>query len=147
MKLKLTTRVEQPPQQVWAGFNEQLFKELAPPFPKIKLLRFDGSTTGDIVEVELNLVLFKQIWQSLIVDHGQDGSSVWFVDEGKRLPFFLRSWRHHHLIEADGSGSTITDDIEFRSPNLLLDYLLLPSLWLQFAYRKPVYRRVFKLRA
>ena len=71
---------------------ERLFNKLAPPFPRAKLLRFDGSTTGDVVEVELQFGLFKQRWQSLIVEHGQDSQSIWFVDEGKQLPFFLKSF-------------------------------------------------------
>lgn len=143
MKLKLVTHVSQPPQRVWQGFDERLFNKLAPPFPRAKLLRFDGSTTGDVVEVELQFGLFKQRWQSLIVEHGQDSQAFWFVDEGKQLPFFLKSWRHRHVIEAAGSGSNIVDDIEYRSPYFALDYMLWPAMWLQFAYRKPIYRREF----
>ena len=43
MKLILKTNVKQSPQQVWAGFNQSLFEKLAPPFPRVRLLRFDGS--------------------------------------------------------------------------------------------------------
>ena len=143
MKLLLKTRVEQSPREVWAGFNESLFVKLAPPLPRIKLLKFEGSTEGSLVEVEIDFLLFKQIWQSLIVEQQESGNAIRFIDEGRRLPFFLKFWRHRHLIEANSTGTIITDDIEYRSPAWILDILLYPSLWLQFAYRKPIYRRVF----
>lgn len=143
MKLVLKTRVEQPPSQVWSGFNESLFLKLAPPLPRIRLLKFEGSTEGCLVEVEINFIFFKQTWQSLIVEQGATEQKIWFIDEGRQLPFFLRYWRHQHLLEADGEGTLITDAIEYRSPAWLLDVLLYPSLWLQFAYRKPIYRRIF----
>ncbi len=143
MKLLLKTRVEQSPREVWSGFDESLFLKLAPPFPRTRLLKFEGSTTGCWVEVEINFVVFKQTWQSLIVAHEESEQTIWFIDEGRKLPFFLKYWRHRHLMEADGTGTIITDDIEYRSPTSIFDILLYPSLWLQFAYRKPIYRRVF----
>ena len=143
MKLRLETLVEQSADEVWAGFDEDLFRQLAPPFPKLKVLHFDGSTTGKTVKAEINFFLFKQIWESIIVDHGENEDQIWFVDEGKQLPFFLRSWRHEHLILRKNSRAVIVDQIEYRSPLRVLDWLLYPSMWLQFAYRKPIYRRYF----
>ncbi len=143
MKLVLTTNVSSVPQKVWQGFDQTLFEKLAPPFPLIKLLRFDGSEKGDLVEVELNFIVFRQLWQSLIVDYGQSKDEIWFIDEGRRLPFFLRYWRHRHRLIRIASGTQIVDDIEYRTPSVVLDYLMYPLMWLQFAYRKPIYRRVF----
>ncbi len=147
MKLILKTDVKQPPEQVWARFDEQLFKKLAPPFPRIRLMRFDGSTTGCTVEVELNFLLFRQIWQSEIVDHGANDAEIWFVDRGSKLPFFLKFWLHRHrlLRKVDGvqQSTQIVDDIEYRTGSVILDYLMFPLMWAQFAYRRPVYRRAF----
>ncbi len=143
MKLVLTTNVRSTPEQVWRGFDQSLFEKLAPPFPRVKLLRFDGSEKNDLVEVELNFIFFRQIWQSLIVDHGKSEEEIWFIDEGSRLPFFLRYWRHRHRLLRTATGTQIVDDIEYRTPSLLLDYFMYPMMWLQFAYRKPIYRRVF----
>ena len=42
-----------------------------------------------------------------------------------------------------GDGTEIVDDITYKTPTWLTDYLLYPVMWLQFAARKPVYRRVF----
>lgn len=143
MKLLLKTPVQMAPQHVWAGFTQSLFERLAPPLPRIKLLRFDGSTTGCVVEVELNFILFKQTWCSDIIDHGQSDTEIWFVDQGSRLPFFLKYWHHQHRLQRHGEGTMIVDDIEYRSGAILLDWLLYPLMWMQFAYRKPIYRRAF----
>ncbi|TGE20750.1 hypothetical protein E5K00_22480 [Hymenobacter aquaticus] len=145
MHLTLRTPVAQPPAQVMAGFTRELFLALAPPFPSFRLHRFDGCRTGDQVEIELITGPVHQHWTSLITGHGQlpDGTH-YFIDEGQRLPAPLRYWRHRHLVEpGPQGGSVIVDAIEYRTVSPLLDALLYPALWAQFAYRKPIYRRVF----
>ncbi len=143
MKLVLKTNVKQTPKQVWAGFNQALFEKLAPPFPRIRLLRFDGSTTGCTVAVELNFILFRQTWQSEITEHGENEDEIWFVDQGSQLPFFLKFWRHRHRLLRTETGTQIVDDIEYRTGSLLMDYMMYPLMWAQFAYRGPIYRRAF----
>ncbi|HAA10159.1 MAG TPA: hypothetical protein DCE41_00115 [Cytophagales bacterium] len=144
MRIVIQTKVEQTVDQVKAGFNEKLFMKLSPPFPPVKLLRFDGSRTGDVVSLELNFLLLKQKWTSHITEDETKEGLFRFVDEGKSLPFFLKYWRHHHQILQDGSGSMIVDDISFQAPLRLLTPLLYPVLFLQFWYRKPIYRSFFK---
>lgn len=144
MHISITTSVRQPYQSVAEGFDEKLFTQLNPPFPPVKLLRFDGSQQGDIVALELNFILFKQVWESLIVEDGRRDSEWYFIDEGVKLPFFLRYWRHHHRVVKHGTGAHIIDDITFQTPFFLLDYLFYPVMWLQFLYRKPIYKKVFR---
>lgn len=143
MRITIPVYVRQPIEVVWANFNEKLFCNLSPPFPPAKLLRFDGSQPGDEVHVELNFGLFKQTWVSLVTEQIQSPEEIYFVDEGIELPFFLRIWRHKHRIARRGTGSCIIEEIEFRTPFLLMDYLMYPVLYGQFAYRKPVYQRIF----
>ncbi|MHA7130560.1 SRPBCC family protein [Algoriphagus namhaensis] len=144
MKLTISTPVEQDYLQVKAGFNETLFVKLSPPFPPVKLLRFDGSTTGDLVSLELNFLLFKQKWTSEIVEDSLDEQEFYFIDEGVQLPFFLKKWRHKHRILKAGSGTVILDEIDYEAPFFLLTWLLYPAMLLQFAYRKPIYKKLFK---
>ncbi|MDN3689759.1 SRPBCC family protein [Cyclobacterium jeungdonense] len=145
MKINLSTRVSQPFLKVKEGFTEDLFESLNPPFPPVKLLRFDGSSTGDIVSLELNFIFFKQVWTSEITEDQTDEKEFYFVDEGKELPFFLRSWRHKHRVVRQGvSQSLIIDEINYRAPNRLLGLLLFPVLYAQFAMRKPVYKKYFR---
>ncbi|PRY35462.1 ligand-binding SRPBCC domain-containing protein [Spirosoma oryzae] len=144
MHILLTTQVRQPVDQVWAGFNRTLFDRLSPPFPPVDVVRFDGCLTGDVVQLRLNFLVFRQEWTSHIVDQQTTADEIYFVDQGTKLPFFLAYWHHRHRLLRDSSGGTrIVDDITFRTPYRLTDYLLYPVMWLQFAYRKPIYRRIF----
>jgi len=146
MHLLLQTPVRQPLSQVWAGFNRTLFDQLAPPFPPVEVVRFDGCLKGDVVHLRLNFIVFKQDWISDILDQQTTENEIFFVDQGTKLPFFLRYWQHRHRLvrDAQTGGTLVIDDITFSTPTLLTDYLFYPLMWLQFAYRKPIYRRVFK---
>ena len=144
MQLALSTTVNGTIQQVFNGFNQDLFLQLNPPFPPVRVLRFDGTQIGDEVHLELNFLFFRQIWISHITAFETTETEILFVDEGRQLPFFLTSWRHRHRVVATETGTVIIDEIRFTSPNRLLDLVLLPTLYLQFLYRKPIYKRFFR---
>ena len=143
MNLNIRTTVNQSFKQVFRLFTKELFLKLSPPFPKVKLLRFDGSEKKDHVIVELDFFLFKQEWESIIVEKKESKEEIYFVDEGIKLPFFLKKWRHTHRIIKNGDKADIVDDIEFETPFRPLDILFYPILYFQFAYRKPIYKKVF----
>lgn len=144
MKITIETPVEQGYLDVKSGFNESLFKKLSPPFPPVKLLRFDGSRKGDFVTLELDFIFFKQKWTSEIIEDRTTELEFYFVDQGVELPFFLKKWKHKHRVISAGIGSIIRDEIEFEAPFGLMTFLLYPVLWVQFAYRKGIYRMIFK---
>ncbi|GAA4453815.1 hypothetical protein GCM10023189_19430 [Nibrella saemangeumensis] len=144
MHLILKTPVNQPLPQVWAGFDRSLFEKLSPPFPPVNVVRFDGCRKGDVVHLQLNFLLFRQDWISDITDQQESPDEIYFIDEGRKLPFFLSYWRHRHRLVRRGSHTVIIDDIRYRTPTRLTDWLLFPLLWAQFAYRKPIYRRIFR---
>lgn len=145
MHLKLKTKVEKDFLSVKNGFNKKLFLSINPPFPPVKLKEFGGCEKGDKVHLELNFIFFKQDWISEITFDNTSDKVFEFIDEGTQLPFFLKYWKHHHRVEKTlGNKSSIIDDIEFKSPFILMDFLLYPVLWLQFAYRKPIYKSIFK---
>lgn len=145
MHLNIKTRVDSNYLSVKEGFNEELFVKLNPPFPPVELKEFGGCTKGDIVHLILNFIFFKQDWISEITFDRTNIEIFEFIDEGKKLPFFLSYWKHHHIVHKVGDQqSEIVDDITFKSPFLIMDYLLFPVLWLQFSYRKPIYKRLFK---
>ncbi|GMQ31490.1 hypothetical protein [Algoriphagus confluentis] len=144
MKLTIETAVEQGYLDVKRGFDESLFKKLSPPFPPVKLLRFDGSEKGNLVSLELNFLLFKQKWTSEITEDKTTDFEFFFVDKGIELPFFLKKWTHKHRVISRGIGSIIRDEITYEAPFGLMTWLLYPALWLQFAYRKPIYKKIFR---
>ncbi|KYG83572.1 SRPBCC family protein [Roseivirga echinicomitans] len=144
MKIKISTKVEQDLTKVKNGFNERLFISLSPPFPKVELNRYDGCEPGDIVALSLNFGIFKQEWVSEIVDQTDSEELFEFVDVGRRLPTFIRKWKHRHIIKRMDSGSLIVDDIEYSTPFILLNYVLYPLVYFQFIYRKPIYKKWFR---
>jgi hypothetical protein len=87
MNLIIETPVKQDYLKVKEGFDEKLFTRLSPPFPPVKLIKFDGSKKGDVVSLELNFLLFKQKWTSLITEDQTNEKEFFFVDEGTELPF------------------------------------------------------------
>ena len=145
MRIKISTRVEADYRKVFAKFDQHLFLKLNPPLMPVKLLRFDGMNVNDEVHLELNFPGKKQLWVSRITEYAAGSEEIYFVDEGIQLPFFLKSWRHFHRIIRQGNHSAIVDDIFFECKWAFLDYLIYPFLYLQFLYRKPVYRRFFNL--
>lgn len=147
MKICLKTLVNADLNHVWANFNKELFLKLAPPFPPVTLMRFDGCEVGNVVTLKLGFIFFSQIWESHITQQEIKTQEIFFVDEGKKLPFFLKYWQHKHILTKDANNCTIiTDDITYKTPFWLLDYLLYPAMYLQFAYRKPMYKKYFKIK-
>jgi ligand-binding SRPBCC domain-containing protein len=144
MKITIRTQVESDVKRVWDNFDINLLKKLAPPFPFMKVLRYDGNKKGDIVSFELSFLLFKQVWTSEITESNENGKHAYFIDEGVQLPFFLKEWHHKHLIEKNGEKAEIIDLIQYKTPFTWLDYLMYPLMYAQFAYRLPIYKRFFK---
>ena len=144
MKLRISTSVAQNYNQVFDQFDERLLKQLTPPGMQLKLIEFDGSKKGGVVHLEVTILrLLKQEWYNEITEFERGEQRNYFVDEGVKLPGLFKYWRHEHSIEKDGTGTRIVDNITYKSPFLLLDWLLWPTLFLQFAYRKPIYKRMF----
>lgn len=147
MKISISTPVGQSMEKVWKGFDERLFGALAPPFPPVKVLFFGGCMAGNVVSLELNFIFFKQQWTSIIIEQKTTSNEIYFVDKGTKLPFFLRFWQHKHRIVKAEAGSVIIDEITYQSPFKVTDYILFPLMFLQFLYRKPIYKKIFSVKA
>lgn len=144
--IKITTRINNANHSiVYSKFNESLFLKLAPPFLKVTLFKFDGCIKGDFVKLKLNFPFFSQIWESEIVENGEDNESIWFIDKGSKLPFFISKWQHHHLIKQDKNDVLIVDSIQFYSHNWFLTLLFYPIIYMQFLYRIPIYKSLKNL--
>jgi ligand-binding SRPBCC domain-containing protein len=145
MRIVIKTPVRGHYRTVMGHFTRELFEQLSPPGAKVDLVRFDGSHRGDVVHLRLKLFgVLEQDWISEITEDSTTPDRAWFVDEGRTLPFFLSQWQHRHVVEnIDPEHSLIIDDIRFRSPFWLMDLLLYPVMYAQFAYRRPIYRRFF----
>lgn len=144
MKIEIKTNVEQDYKTVSGSFKVDLFKKLKPPLVGLKVKRFDGCKKGDEVHIEINTLGIKQDWNALITGNGENENEVYFIDEGIKLPNFISSWKHIHRIIKNGDSAIIIDDINYRTPNFVLDILSYPVMYIQFYFRKPVYKSYFK---
>jgi ligand-binding SRPBCC domain-containing protein len=131
--------------EVYALFDKKLFEYLLPLFPPAKVIKFEGSKQGNVVE----LALAGQKWISLITEDHIEEKRAYFVDEGKKLPFPLKKWKHKHLVEyQDEHTCRIIDEISYSAGHPWLDSVLYPLLYFQFKQRIPAYRNYFsKLKA
>ncbi len=144
-RIQIETIVDADLATVLNSLNLELFRRLNPPFPPVKILQFDGTEKGGITHLSLNFLLFKQEWISENVESGflEDGLFQ-FVDEGRKLPFFLKFWRHTHRFEeirTHGSRvqTRILDSIQYQGRGIQ-GLFLQPILKMQFLFRKPVYK-------
>jgi ligand-binding SRPBCC domain-containing protein len=144
MNLTLKTKVNQNYKKVFPQFNQKLFLALKPPFLPVKLDRFDGSNKDNQVHMTINLIFIKEKWITVITEEGEKENELYFIDEGTVLPFFLKKWKHKHRIIKDGEESVIIDDIYYETPNILFDLFFYCVFFIQFLYRKPVYKKYFK---
>ena len=144
MNIIIKTPVAGNYKEVFSKFDQNLFEALIPPGMKVDLVRFDGSSTGDTVHIRLSILgLIKQEWISKITEDHVSDDQAWFIDEGEELPGFLSFWKHRHIVRKSESGSIIIDNITYKTPFILLDWLIYPAIYLQFVYRKPIYRKYF----
>ncbi len=143
MRLILETLItNRTPFAVFQKFDKALFLQLAPPFPRSELIRFDGCKTGDLVGLRLRMLFRWNVWWSEIISDTHTDLEESFVDLGIKLPFFLSYWKHSHRIVKQGKDVVVVDDIEFKAHNFLLTWLSYPAIYLMFVYRKPIYRRL-----
>ena len=128
---------------VMAKFTSELFILLAPPFPKIKLLRFDGSEKGNEIHIEMDFIFYKKLWISLITEHGSTSNELYFIDEGTTVPAPIKYWKHLHVVRAINSGIEIEDNLTYTSGNKVVDLLLFPFVYGLILYRNPIYKKIF----
>ena len=144
MKIKISTKVNKSYEEVFKNFNQPLLEKLTPPLIPFKLLKFDGSKKGDDIHIQLNILGLKQLWITHVIEDSHDKEEIYFIDQSSKLPFFLTFWKHKHRILNRKTGSQIIDEIEYRTPHFLLDYLCYPVMYLQFYFRKHIYKEEFK---
>ena len=143
MIIHIQTQVNQPTTRVFAGFNRELFLKLNPPGLSAKLIRFDGTHQGGLTHLQINFIFFKQDWISLNTEFKNTLNEIFFVDEGQKLPFFLKTWRHKHRVLQIEQKSLIIDEIQYSSSFKWMEILIYPLLYSVFYYRKHIYRSVF----
>lgn len=143
MQLRVATQVKASLDEVRAAFTQELFTALNPPFPPVKLMRYDGNKPGDLVKLSLGPTWLNQQWTSKIIKTEASNKHWMFVDLGIELPFFLRSWEHSHEVHDKGTHRLIVDFIQLAGPWWVPDFLLKLLFTALMRYRRPIYQRFF----
>ncbi len=145
MKLYFETSISRSFQEVRDRFNKDLFIFLAPQIIPFELKRFDGCKKGDEVHILLGPDALKQEWISLITFEETNENGWSFIDEGKKLPWPLKTWKHHHRVDkVSETECKIIDDIQYECTSGVLDPLIKPFLWTMFFIRPGRYKKYFK---
>ena len=146
MRFQILTPVKGNLRKVFAGFDHNLLLQLTPPGVKMELLRFDApDKPGGRIQLRITLLgMIRQEWTNEFPEYALSDAECHFVDVGVVMPFPIKMWRHDHRVLSDGPNrAIINDDVSFKTGFFLMDFLLYPILWLQFRYRRPIYRRIF----
>ncbi|QKS70997.1 hypothetical protein FLK61_30220 [Paenalkalicoccus suaedae] len=107
------TEINKPIKDVWEFFqtNENLVAITG--FPKITLLGDKDVFEGSHVHLKMDFFLVKLDWQGEITKVVPE---AYFMDEGKKLPFPFKEWRHVHAFkELSPSKTKMIDRVEFSS--------------------------------
>lgn len=139
MNIILKSKVNCSLEEVHSRFDADLFRYLLP--PGAELIKFGGSKKGDIVHLKLPIA---GEWISEITEDGISEGTNYFVDEGKKLPFPLKEWKHKHVLHKDGEHTIIEDNMSFSTGNVVADLFVYPLLFLSFLPRTWQYKSYFK---
>ncbi len=141
-QFKIQTPISASMQEVWAKFDKALLLKISPPFPKVNIRRFDGCLQGDEVELEIHVFGLKILWTSHITESSETADKIYFIDEGRIVPFGIHTWKHVHSIISTGKDTCIVEDfVTYQTKFTILDYLLFLMLWGMMLYRKPFYQK------
>lgn len=143
LKLHFESPVQAAFEKVVSGFNVDLFRALCPPFPRVKILRFDGIEEGNLIELRLNFILFQWRWFGKIISFQKSTDKLSFVDAGTKLPPFLTFWEHTHTVLRSERTSIIRDEICFLPAGGWPVFLVKWMIILQMQPRKRIYQEFF----
>lgn len=124
---------------IFERFDDRLFKYLLP--PGAQLIDFGGSKKGDMVHLRLPLA---GEWISEITEDKITEDTCYFIDEGRKLPFPIKEWRHQHILRQAGNSTIIEDNMNFSTGNIIADLLFYPVLYFSFLPRIWQYKWYFK---
>jgi len=138
MNITLRSKVTGDLMAVNNRFDADLFRYLLP--PGAQLIEFGGSKKGDVVHLKLPLA---GEWVSEITETGVSEDKCYFIDEGRKLPFPLKKWKHKHVLHRAGQSTIIEDNMTFSTGNIITDLLFYPVLLVAFVPRVWQYKSYF----
>ena len=143
MKYLIEIPVDSSLEIIKQSFNRELFTALKPPFVSLRILRYDGNSEGNEIHLQIKSMFLVQNWVSVISREWKNDHEWGFEDVGKVLPFFLKSWKHKHIVRKSEKGSVIVEDVWYEPKQKWMSVFVRFFVYLQFKPRPRVYRRWF----
>jgi len=133
-------------QDVYSVFDFRLLTALSPPMMKPEAKIYEGNKLGDQLYFVIRTPIGGFPWKGKVTEESITENEIYFVDEGTEMAFGMSTWKHKHRLIKINDGTLIRDEVFFDTKNRLLKYVLLPGVWMQFLYRKPLYEKIVKKR-
>ncbi|WP_088035395.1 SRPBCC family protein [Evansella clarkii] len=122
---------------VWDFFSNPANLQKITSFPRVQVIR--DLEQEERIKIKLNFFLFRITWSAVITEiRDQD----YFIDKGDSLPFPLKQWEHTHQFESRGTGTIMTDKVEYRA--FAPDFLVKMMLILMFKSREKKIKSIFR---
>ncbi|MCF8412762.1 MAG: SRPBCC family protein [Melioribacteraceae bacterium] len=109
---------------------------ISPPFPKAQILSMSEIPLirGSEIVIQLNFLLFRQVWEITISEFEIPTMISDFQKRG-----LFEYWHHYHIFEPTEHGVKMIDKVEFTPPLGILGRIVNPLIFLQlelmFRYR------------
>tara|TARA_B100000287_G_scaffold349679_1_gene338298 strand:+ start:252 stop:722 length:471 start_codon:yes stop_codon:yes gene_type:complete len=87
-------------------------------------------------------------WRKISVVHKHytlKRNFLYFVDEGRILPFGIKNWQHHHTVKNSRDGSLIIDKVILDHDLGVKKYFIYPIMLFPIIIRKVTYKVWFYL--
>ena len=110
--------------EVWSFFQSNQNLAAITAFPKIDILGDKDVEKDANIHLRLNFMLFKIHWKGRITEVVPE---AYFIDQGEKLPFPIKSWSHVHAFKRLSSDETkMIDKVEYDSyvPPMLVNLML-----------------------
>ncbi len=141
MKFRKESFIGALPERVF-GFHElpDAIERLIPPWENVRIVeRADISKVGSRAVIEQKI--FGIVPSRWVAQHTVYDPPRMFEDVQVSGPF--ASWRHQHIVEAEGGGARLIDEIEFEPPlwifgQIAAPFVIVPKLERMFEYRHRV---------
>ena len=131
---------------VYRVFDFRLLAKLSPPFMKPEAKLYEGNKPGHQLYFIIHTPIGGYPWKGKVTEENISENEIYFVDEGIDMAFGMSAWKHKHRLIKTDTGTLVRDEVYFDTKNPLWKYVLLPGVWLQFLYRKPLYEKIVKKR-
>ncbi|MBA2378417.1 MAG: SRPBCC family protein [Blastocatellia bacterium] len=141
MKFRKESFIYAAPERVF-GFHEMpdAIERLIPPWENARIVeRADISKVGSRAIIEQKI--FGVVPSRWVAEHTVYDPPRMFEDVQVSGPF--ASWKHQHIVKAEGEGSRLIDEIEFEPPlwifgQMAAPFVIVPKLERMFEYRHRV---------